>query len=82
MAHMFSHSMDPFIKQSIISAVTSAMMTAISLLQAKHEDNITSVNSLIEKMLVANTSSSSLTSPADTVPRPLLQIETSSKNER
>lgn len=33
-------------------------------------------------MLVANASSSSPTSPTDTVLKPLLQVETSSKNKR
>ena len=78
---MLSHSMEPSVEQSITSAVTSAIIAAVISLQAKHKDDIMSLRSLIEKMLVANASSSSPTSPADTAPKPLLQVETPSKNE-
>ena len=79
---MPSHSMDFSIEQSITSVVTFIVLAAVSLLQAKHKDDITSLRSLIKKMLVTNVSSSSLTSLADTALKLLLKVKTPSKNER
>lgn len=58
------------------------MTAVVFLLQAKHKDDIMSLHSLIEKMLVTNVFFSSLTFLADIAPKPLLQVETLSKNER
>lgn len=79
---MPSYSIDLSVEQFSTSAVTSTVTGVISLLQAKHKNDITSLCSLIKKMLVTNASFSSLTSPTDIVSQPSFQVDIPSKNKR
>lgn len=81
-AYISSHFMNSFIKYFITSVVIFAIIATMFLLQAKHNNAIMSLCSPIEKMLVINASFFSPTSLADTALKPLLQVETSSKNEK
>ena len=60
-----SHSfIDPSVKQSIASAVTSTVIVAVDAMQAKHEEEIFALREIIKKFLLLRKSPSAIPSPS------------------
>ena len=55
--------MDPMVKQSIASAITSAVSVAVDAIQTKHKLEMLALREMIEKSLLLRNSSSSTPSP-------------------